>query len=113
MPWVALLIFAIALIVGLLLGRILMTMQQPALLDSETGMVQRPGSVVPMIVILLNFSCLYSLNVYAAYHLDSVKELNFTAVYSVTSGLTSGFFWGISLAILMKAFAGYGMHPAD
>jgi hypothetical protein len=31
----------------------------------------------------------------------------------VTSGLADGFFWGMSLAILMKAFAGYDMHPAD
>lgn len=39
MPWTALLIFAVALIVGLLLGRILMAMQQPAIFDSGTGMV--------------------------------------------------------------------------
>ncbi|MDR2310825.1 MAG: hypothetical protein LBE54_07555 [Brucellaceae bacterium] len=113
MPWTALLIFAVALIVGLLLGRILMAMQQPAMLDSETGMVQRPGSVVPIIVILLNFGCLYGLSVYAAYHPNSLQELNFTAIYSVDLGLTSGFFWGISWVILMKAFASYDMHAAD
>jgi hypothetical protein len=113
MPWTALFIFAIALIVGLLLGKTVMAMQQPAIFDSATGMVQRPGSVVPIIIILLNFGCLYSLNVYAAYHPDSLRELNFTAIYSVTSGLADGFFWGMSLAILMKAFAGYDMHPAD
>lgn len=113
MPWAALLIFAVALLVGLLLGRALMAMQKPAMLDGETGMVQLPGSVVPIIFILLSFGCLYCLNVYAAYYPDSVKELNFTAIYSVTSGLTSGFFWGMSWAVLMKTFAGSVMRPAD
>ncbi len=113
MPWTALFIFAIALIVGLLLGKIVMAIQKPAMLDTETGMVQRPGSVVPIIVILLSFGCLYCLNVCAAYHPDSVKELNFTAIYSVISGLTSGFFWGMSWSILMKTFAGSVMRPAD
>ncbi|MDM7850802.1 DUF6622 family protein [Pseudochrobactrum kiredjianiae] len=112
MPWSALFIFAIALIVGLLLGKTVMAMQPPAIFDSTTGMVQRPGSVVPIIVILLNFGCLYSLNVYAGYHPDSLRELNFTAIYSVTSGLADGFFWGMSLTILMKAFTGSVMRPA-
>lgn len=112
MSWTALLIFAVALIVGLLLGKTVMAMQQPAIFDSVTGMVQRPGSVVPIIVILLNFCCIYSLNVYAGYYPDSLRELNFTAIYSVTSGLADGFFWGMSLTILMKAFTGSVMRPA-
>ncbi|WP_445378911.1 DUF6622 family protein [Pseudochrobactrum asaccharolyticum] len=113
MPWTAFFIFVFALIAGLLLGKTIMVMQQPAIFDRVTGMVQRPGSVVPIIAILLNFSCLYGMNVYAGYHPDSIRELNFTVIYSVTSGLADGFFWGMSLAVLIKAFTGYGMHAAD
>lgn len=104
MPWMALLVFMLALAAGMLLGRIIMRGQPCAIVDSNTGMIQRPGSVIPLIIILMNFSFLYILNVYAGYHPESLAEIKFTVIFSAASGLADGLFWGIFVTNLTKAF---------
>ena len=106
MPWTALLIYVAALIAGLFLGKFIMAKRRPAVLDAATGMVQRPGSKVPLVVVLFSFSCLYIVNVYAAYHPESPAELKFVVIYSLASGLAAGVFLGISIAGIMKALLG-------
>lgn len=104
MPWTALLFFVVALIAGYLLGKIIMMSQPPSTLNKETGMIHRSGSVIPLIIIITSFICLYVLNVYAALHPVSLAELKFTGIFSCASGLSSGLFWGIFVTNLTKAF---------
>lgn len=113
MPWMALLIFVAASLAGLLLGAVIAMKWRSVSLSKAKGMIQCPGSVIPLVFILINFSCLYVLNVYAAYHQDSFVSLSFTAVYSAASGVANGLFWGMSLATLGQALAIFAIQPAD
>lgn len=113
MPWTALLIFIAASLVGLLFGAVIAMKWWPVTLNKAKGVIQSSGSVIPLVFILINFSCLYVLNVYAAYHPASFADLQFTAVYSAASGVANGLFWGMSLANLRQAFAGRDMRSAD
>lgn len=103
MPWLALLVFAVAIGAGLLTGRIIMLGQPAAIRNTETGIIHRAGSTIPLIIILVNFSFQYILNVYIAFHPNAVAELNFTIFYSAVCGLADGLFWGVFVANLTKS----------
>ena len=102
MPWTALLIFTGASLVGLFFGAVIAMRWRPVTFNKMTGMIQRPGSAMPLILILINFSCLYVLNVYAGYHPDSFTKMKFVAIYCIISGVANGLFWGMTVANLMK-----------
>lgn len=110
MPWLALLVFAIAIVAGLLVGRIIMQGQPAATKNVETGMIHRAGSVIPLIIILVNFSFQYIFNNYAAFHPNAVAELNFIIIYSAICGLADGLFWGVFVTNLTKSISRKKVH---
>jgi hypothetical protein len=91
----------LALIIGLLFGGII-----GAMLSHATGKptpsgncntIIRPGSVLPLIFMLLAFAAKYTLSVSVALHPKLIDSLSFNLIHGAISGLSAGIFWGSML----------------
>ncbi len=68
--------------------------------DATTGLLECPGSTVPLIMILTAFLLKYSLSVYLALNRESAYSREFCAFYGAISGFVSGMFWGRAFYML-------------
>ena len=75
---------------------------KPAHYVGETGLIERPGSIRPLCLILIFFISKYSLEVYRAIHPALADTMLFCIFYGVVCGVSTGLFWGNLRAIPRK-----------
>ena len=103
--------FCAALVVGALLGRNLAYRQAPPEFDPGLGQVRRPGSFIPLLLVMFAFVSKYALSVYLAYHPELAQTAGYCGFYGMMSGLTDGVFWGLTFTQLTRAIRGAGIDP--
>lgn len=103
--------FCLALVVGVVLGRLLAYRQPEPSYDSGLGLIRRPGSVVPLVLILVAFVSKYALSAYLAYRPELGASALYCGFYGTVSGFTDGVFWGVMFTQIARAMRGAGIAP--
>ncbi len=101
--------FCVALAVGAGLGRLLAYRQPEPSYDSGLGLIRRPGSVIPLVLIVFAFVSKYALSVYLAYRPELAASAEYCGFYGAVSGFTDGVFWGVMFTQVMRAMRGAGI----
>ena len=68
--------------------------------DTATGLLELPGSTLPLKMTLTAFCLKYASSVYLAIHPDSIHSIAFCALYGAIGGMVSGMFCGRSFYLL-------------
>ena len=107
----ALLGFCVALAVGAGLGRLLTYRQPEPSYDSGLGLIRRPGSVIPLVLIVFAFVSKYALSAYLAYRPELGASAEYCGLYGTVSGFIDGVFWGVMFTQIARAMRGAGIAP--
>lgn len=86
--------FISGLIVGIVMGWLLWRNVQNVEYDSVTKNIYRPGSILPLLMILSAFSTKYVLMTLLAMHNDYSISVAFNFIFGAISGLIDGLFLG-------------------
>ncbi|MGK3124232.1 DUF6622 family protein [Candidatus Pantoea formicae] len=91
----------LAMIAGVLVGgatgALLSRATAKPLASGNRDTITRPGSVLPLIFMLLAFVIKYTLSVAVVIHPELTASLQFNLLHGALSGLTIGIFWGSML----------------
>ncbi|MEG9883625.1 MAG: DUF6622 family protein [Hyphomicrobiales bacterium] len=68
--------------------------------SKASGLLECPGSIMPLIMILTAFCLKYGISVFLALHQDSAHSNAFCFLYGAIGGVVSGMFWGRSFFLL-------------
>ncbi|MDO6405698.1 DUF6622 family protein [Pantoea phytobeneficialis] len=82
------------LLSGCLLGAMLGRRNRPTTQSSQPGTIIRPGSVLPLIFMVVAFIAKYVLSVSVILQPALIDSLTFNLAHGLISGLTAGVFWG-------------------
>lgn len=108
---IALVSCLVMLIAGAMLGSRIAQGQPPAYRDGVTGLINRPGSPITLVLICLGFSLKYALAVVLAEQSDMARDPGFCAVFGGVGGFVDGIFWGLTAAQLAAALQTGGTVP--
>jgi hypothetical protein len=100
---IALTTFTAALAAGGVLGWQLVRRQPGVKLDPDSGLVRRPGSSIPLVLICIGFSLKYTLSVFLARRPELGGMSGFCALYGALSGAVDGAFWGVTTTQFARA----------
>jgi hypothetical protein len=109
---IALPVFVATLALGGALGWQLALRQPRASLERESGLVQRPGSAMPLVLICIGFSLKYAISVFLARHAGLGETPIICALYGAVSGIVDGTFWGITAAQFSHALRSADVKPS-
>lgn len=90
-------LFVGALVVGLVVGRALASLMAPPRLSRGAGLMAMPGSLTPLVLIVVAFMVKYAGNVALALATDVVARAELSSALAATGGLFAGIFWGRTL----------------
>jgi hypothetical protein len=100
---IALTTFIAALAAGGVLGWQLARRQPGANFDPANGLVHRPGSAIPLVLICIGFTIKYALSVFLARRPELGGMSGFCSLYGAVSGVVDGAFWGVTTAQFTRA----------
>jgi len=106
---IALTVFIAALAAGGVLGWQLAGRQPGANFDPASGLVHRPGSATPLVLICIGFTTKYALSVVLARRPELGAMSGFCSLYGAASGLVDGAFWGVTIAQFTGALRRNGL----
>lgn len=66
----------------------------PAWLIPESGLVHRPATIVPLVLVSIGFLCKYGLSIVLIHQPELASNPGYCAFYASVSGLIDGVFWG-------------------
>lgn len=101
-------LFVGALIVGLVVGRALASLAAPPRLSRDTGLMAMPGSLTPLILIVVAFAVKYTGSVALALATDVVARAELSSALAASGGLFAGIFWGRTLGQFQRALRADG-----
>lgn len=101
--------FCVTLLAGAALGRYLAYRQAAPEYDPGAGLIRRPGSVIPLLLILFAFVAKYVLTAYLAYRPELAASAEYCGLYGAVSGVADGVFWGLMFTQLARAIRGAGI----
>lgn len=90
--------FAAGMAVGGVLGWILWSRAGRATYHRETGMIERPGSPITLVLLVLAFASKFVLMTMLARNHGLAADAVFSAAFGGVSGLVDGMFWGGTLS---------------
>lgn len=73
----------------------------PTTQSSQPGKIIRPGSVLPLIFMVVAFIAKYVLSVSVVLQPMLMESLTFNLTHGLISGLTAGVFWGNMLVVFI------------
>jgi hypothetical protein len=95
--------FAIALVLGFVLGRFVALRSAPPRLIPDENSLAMPGSPLPLIIIGLTFVAKYALAVALGFDKSLQLSIVFEAVLGAVGGLSAGVLWGLCLTQFARA----------
>lgn len=95
--------FVVTLAIGYPVGRAIAVRMPAARFDPATGRILRPGSSMPLILILVGFISKYIMAVLMATAPEISASSRFLVTYGAISGLVDGIFWGAVILQLRRA----------
>ncbi|WP_057876990.1 DUF6622 family protein [Liquorilactobacillus aquaticus] len=90
-PLLTLILYVPMILVGAFFGYLLYRNRKYYV---KNNILFQEGSWLPLVIILINFSFKYILNVYMSVNAESMRILNFNLIYAIISGATVGLFLG-------------------
>jgi hypothetical protein len=103
--------FVVAGGVGLALGRALAFARPAPIYQRETGLLEMPGSAMPLVVIVVVFVAKYALAVAMGFNPNLQSSMSFEALFGAVGGLSAGVLWGQRIAQFARAKAESGAPP--
>jgi hypothetical protein len=98
--------FALALVIGFLLGRLIASRSAPPTLIADKGLLAMPGSPLPLIIIALTFFSKYALAVAIGFDKSLQSSIGFETMLGAVGGLSAGALWGLRLTQFARASGG-------
>ncbi len=95
-------VFLAALLAGLALGGVLASLSPTPRLRSS-GLIAMPGSLAPLVLIVLAFATKYAGNVALALAADGAARTELSIAMAAIAGIFAGAFWGRTLGQFRRA----------